>query len=165
MFCSKTKKVVFKVTVISAAKGQNGERYYVKIGKDKTHSYCAGKNGLVSFDIEAEMFYRRGNLAKAKVFLPEEDKVILYREGTKGRKGTKVGETVINYMDFLSEPKTYADFTLYDKDKKQSTLKVCVKRTWKHEYDEPDKNANPRHEGINDDNGDNDDKDIKICKQ
>lgn len=139
MFSSKTKKVVFKVKPISVAKGQSGEKYFVKIGKDKTHSYTSGNNGVVPFNTDAERFYRIGNLVKTRVFLPEHEKIVLYREDPKRRHPIKVGETIINYVDFLSESKVYADFVLHDKEGKHTTLRLCIKRTWKHEYTETDK--------------------------
>lgn len=149
MFSSKTKKVVFKVKPVAVAKGLDGEKYFVKIGKDKTRSYESGKNGVVKFDTEAERFYRIGNLVKNRVFLPEQDKVTLYKEGPKKRRPVKVGEALINYVDFLNEDKVYADFALYNKDGQRTTLRIFIKRTWKHEYNEPDQNEKNKHGNIN----------------
>ena len=142
MFGSKTKKVVFKVKPVSANKGQRGERYFVKLGKDKTHSYEPESSGIIPFDTETERFYRVGNLVKNRVFLPELEKIVLYKEGPKRRHPVKIGEAVISYMDFLDDARTCADFTLYNKDGKQTTLRISIKRTWKHEYSESDKNKN-----------------------
>ena len=146
MFSSKTKKVVFKIKPVAANKGECGEKYFVKIGKDKTHSYESENNGVIPFDTEAERFYRVGNLVKTRVFLPEREKVVLYKEGPKRRHPIKIGEAVISYMDFLDDARTCADFVLCNKDGKRTTLRISIKRTWKHEYSESNKNKNECYE-------------------